>query len=121
MVSIISGAPVNCGRACTIVQGAASLTVLRTASAQDAAPPDDGTVVLNLEGGDSTIAQATDPLVEYKAVAAWDGDRLTVTRSITDSLRVSQTLSLDLDRLSVVSTFNVPNSGPVTLTYMRRE
>jgi beta-lactamase regulating signal transducer with metallopeptidase domain len=120
MVSIVSGAPVNCGRECTIVQSTGSLTILRTATTQDAAPPDDGTVVLNLEGGESTIAQAADPLAEYKAAAAWDGDTLVVTRSITQSLLVTQSLSLEENTLRVVNTFNIPNSAPVTLTYMRR-
>jgi len=119
-VSIISGAPVNCGPACTIVQNTGSLTILRTSTPQDAASPDDGTVVLNLEGGESTIAQSVTPRVEYKAAAAWDGSTLVVTRSITELLHVTQTLSIAADTLQVINRFSVTDSAPVTLTYARR-
>ena len=50
----------------------------------------------------------------------WDGDKLVVTRSISESLSVTQTMSLEDRKLTVVNVFSVPNPTPVTLTYTKR-
>jgi hypothetical protein len=55
-VSIASGAPVNCGTECTIVQNANTLTLSRADQA-GTTPPDVGVVVLNLDGSESASAQ----------------------------------------------------------------
>jgi len=125
-VSIASGAPVNCGLECTIEQNAQTLTIARTVETQGAAPPDIGTVVLNLDGRESTITQYN--LAEYKATAGWEGDNLVVTRSIVDgALSVTQTMSREDDKLAVVVTFTGTTTAgdhlvaaPVTQTYVRR-
>jgi len=126
LVSIASGAPVNCGLECTIEQNAQTLTIARTVETQGAVPPDIGTVVLNLDGRESTITQYN--LAEYKATAGWEGDNLVVTRSIVDgALSVTQTMSREDDKLAVVVTFTGTTTAgdhlvaaPVTQTYVRR-
>jgi hypothetical protein len=114
MVSIASGAPVNCGTECTIVQNAKMLTLSRV-DQPGTTPPDVGVVVLNLDGSDSTISQSNG--AEYTANAKSDGAMLIVTRDRTRP-SVTQTLSMVDGRLKVVTKFSAADA-PVTLTYVR--
>jgi hypothetical protein len=116
VTSIISGAPVNCGRECTMTQDVRTLTISRPANQQGIKPPD---VVLNLDGRESTIIQSLEPPVEYKAGAKWDGGKLVVIRSMGKD-NVTQTISIQDDKLTVVSLFNVEGAVPVTLTYAKK-
>lgn len=115
-VSMVSGAPVNCGTECTIVQNAKTLTISRRVSQEGVKAPD---VVLNLDGGESTIVQSLSPRVEYTATAKWDRDRLVVTRSM-GYFNIVQTIEHDDGKLSVASAFTVEGDVPVTLTYTRK-
>ena len=115
-VSIVSGATVNCGTECTISQDAKVLTISRPANDQGVKPPD---VVLNLDGRESTIIQSSPP-GEFKADAKWDGGKLMVTRSIVGSLSVTQTMSVEDGKLTVVSLFSNEGAVPLTLTYTKR-
>ncbi|HKT81369.1 MAG TPA: hypothetical protein VJP86_14185, partial [Vicinamibacterales bacterium] len=116
-VQFVSGGAVNCGPECTISQNAMTLTIVRPA-VKDHTPPDVGTVVLNLDGSDSTITQRRDPPDTYTAKAKWDGDRLVVTREM-GPLTVTQMLSLDQGKLKVTSTFVGTEMPPVTMTYTK--
>jgi hypothetical protein len=115
-VSYVSGAPVNCRTECTIVQDAKALTISRPANQQGVKPPD---VVLNLDGRESTITQSLNPRAEYTANAKWDGGKLVVTRSM-GALIVTQNMSLEDGKLTVVSTFSIDDFAPVKLTYVKR-
>ncbi len=114
-VSIASGAPVNCGTECTIVQNARTLTISR-ADQPGSTPPDVGMVVLNLDGSESTITQSDGG--EFAAHAKPDGGTLVVTRDMTYSF-VTQTLSLEDGKLKVVTRFSRADA-PTTLTYVKR-
>jgi beta-lactamase regulating signal transducer with metallopeptidase domain len=114
-VSIASGAPVNCGTECTIVHTARALTITRP-DQPGTTPPDIGVVVLNLDGSESTITQSNGG--EYAANAKWDGDKLAVTRETAFS-SVTQILSIEDGKLTVVTSFNAADS-PVTLTYVKK-
>jgi hypothetical protein len=114
-VSIASGAPVNCGTECTIVQNATTLTITRP-DQPGTTPPDIGVVVLNLDGSESTITQSNGG--EYPAKAKWDGSNLMVTRDTAYS-SVTQTLSIEDGKLTVLTAFSAADA-PVTLTYVKR-
>jgi hypothetical protein len=113
-LEVASGAPVNCGTECTIVQNATTLTLSR-ADQPGTTPPDVGVVVLNLDGSESTITQSNGG--EYAATAKWDGGKLVVTRDMTYS-SVAQTLSVEDGKLKVVTRFSAADA-PVTLTYVK--
>jgi hypothetical protein len=115
-VSIASGAPVNCGIGCTIVQDARTLTISRSVEPV-APPPDIGVVVLNLDGSESTITQSNGG--QFAANAKFDGAMLLVTRDIAFSYSVTQTLSIEDDKLKIVTTFSAADA-PMTMTYVKR-
>ncbi len=110
-VKWVSGAPVNCGPECTIVQNANTLTISRPGEPRY----DIGVVVLNLDGSDSTITQPGGG--QYTVNAKWDGDKLVVTRHMGYDT-VTQTLSVEDGTLTVVNTFSV-GDAPVTMTYVK--
>src|SRR3954470_10703823 len=115
LVSIVSGAPVNCGTACRIQQDGGALTISRTEPVSGAVPPDNGRVLLNLSGNDSTITQENGG--QYTAKATWNGTTLEVTRRLF-SYDVTQTMSIESGKLLVLTAFG--GHEPVTLTYVRR-
>jgi hypothetical protein len=114
-VSIASGAPVNCGTECKIVQNAKTLTISRV-DQPGMTPPDVGVVVLNLDGRESTVTQSNGG--EYAANARSDGDMVVVTRDMTHS-SVTQTLSIEEGKLTVLTRFSL-GDAPATLTYVKR-
>jgi len=114
-VTIHSGAPVNCGTACTIVQDASTLTLSRT-DQPGTTPPDNGPVVLNLDGSESTITQVEGST--FPATAKWEGEKLVVTRGGPYS-GVTQVLSMVNGQLTVVTRFT-SSDAPVTMKYVRR-
>jgi hypothetical protein len=116
MISITSGAALNCGTTCTIVQNGSTLTLTRP-DQPGQTPPDSGTVVLNTDGSDSTIALRSGG--EFKATARWEGDTLVVTRQVSASNSVTQTVSIENGRLEVVSQFTLQDA-PVTMTYEKK-
>jgi beta-lactamase regulating signal transducer with metallopeptidase domain len=115
-VSFASGAPVNCGTGCTIVQNAKTLTISR-ADQPGTRPPDIGVVVLNVDGSASTFTQSNGS--EFAASARLDGDTLVVTRNTSARASVTQTLSIEDARLKVVTRFSLADA-PVTMTYVKR-
>lgn len=119
MISISSGAAVNCGVTCTIVQDRNTLTLTRPDQPGIQAP-DSGTVTLNTDGSESTVmSSATNPQAQFKATAKWEGDKLVVTREITPSLSATQTLSIVGGKLHVVTQFS-QQDAPVTMVYEKR-
>ena len=118
MISISSGAAVNCGTTCSIVQQGSTLTLTRQ-DQPGITPPDSGNVVLHTDGSESTITQSADSQAQFKATAKWQDDKLVVTRNITGSLSVTQTLSLIDGKLHVVTQFG-QQDAPVTMIYEKR-
>ena len=114
MAKWISGAPVNCGPECTMVQNAKTLTVRRSVNPEDGWVPDNGEVVLNLDGSDSTINHPSAP--SYVVHANWEGDKLVVTYH-NAFFTVTQVLSVEDGELKVVT--GMGSYAPVTLTYVR--
>ncbi len=110
-----SGAPVNCGINCTIVQDANTLTI-SGAVYPAGMPPVDAGVVLNLDGRDSTVGPSRS--IGSIAKANWDGAKLVVTSELTHSLTVTQTLSIEDGRLTVVTDFGF-GDAPVTMIYVK--
>jgi hypothetical protein len=103
---IIGGAAVNCGVACTITQTLDTLTVSR-APAKDGAKPRDE--VVHLDGRP----------MSGNTTAKWDGTKLVLVRSFLEIV-VTQTLSLEKERLMVVVAVATAKTGPYTLTYERK-
>lgn len=118
MISISSGAPVNCGTTCTIVQEGSTMTLTRP-DQPGVTPPDAGTVVLHTDGNESSIKQSATSDAQFKATAKWQGDKLVVTRDVIGSLSVTQTLSIVGGKLHVVTQFSKQDS-PVTMIYEKR-
>lgn len=115
-----SGAPVNCGPECTIVQDTKTLTISRLGTPDAVTPYDNGVVVLNLDGSDSTVTESNGN--HYIVHAKWNGDRLVVTyefECFTSPCTVTQTLSIQDGKLKVVDSFNHVVDYPTheTLTY----
>jgi hypothetical protein len=114
MISLISGAAVNCGATCSIVQEGNTLTITRPPTQS---PDNRGTsAVLQTDGTESTIAEGS---AQMKATASWQGDKLVVYRMITSNLDVTQTLSIVNGKLHVESMFS-KQDAPVTLIYEKR-
>ena len=114
MISLISGAAVNCGPTCTIVQDGQTLTVTRPPTAA----PDTGQIgslVLKTDGSESPLNESG----HSKATAKWEGDKLVVYRMITSNLSVTQTLYIVDGRLHVESMFT-SQDAPVVLIYEKR-
>ena len=109
-VSYVSGAAINCGIECTIVQDPKALKILGPVHQQGMKFPD---VVLSLDGRESTVAQF------LKTLAKWDGDKLVVTSSMGSST-ATQTMSVEDGKLTIVTIFNVEGFPPLTLTYVKR-
>ncbi len=119
MISIASGAALNCGVTCTIAQNGDSLTVIRPDQPGTIAP-DSGTVTLATNGSESSVkGGSASENGEFKATAKWEGEKLVVTRAITPSLTVTQTLSLVGGKLHVVTQFS-SQDAPVTMIYEKR-
>jgi len=110
-----SGAPVNCGPECTIRQDTKTLTISRLGTPDAVTNYDNGAVVLNLDGGDSTVTQAGGS--HYVVHANWVGDKLVVTYHAT-YFTVTQVLSVENNSLKVVTDFGV-GDAPVTFTYVK--
>ena len=96
----ISGAAFNCGQECTITQKDDKLTISRPAPAQGAKPAD---TVLTIDG----------------KAAKWDGQKLIVTRALGPTA-VTQTLSLDNGKLSIVAVFSPEGLPSTTTTYQKK-
>lgn len=114
----VSGAAFNCGVQCTIVQNAQTFSVSPAALENGVKRPD---VVLNIAGGESTVTQSLQPLVQYPANAEWNGDQLVVTRSM-GVLSIRQTIALEKNQLIVTSLIMTggPDDAPVRQTYARK-
>ncbi len=110
-----SGAPVNCGPQCTITQDAKSVTISRLGTPDAVTRYDNGVVVLNLDGSESTVTQASG--TQYVVHATWDGDKLIVKYEFA-YFTVTQALSIVDDRLKVITDFGV-GDAPVTMTYVK--
>jgi beta-lactamase regulating signal transducer with metallopeptidase domain len=115
-----SGAPVNCGPECTIVQNTKTLTISRRGTPDAVTLYDNGVVVLNLDGSDSTVTESSGR--QYVVHAKWNGDRLVVTHEFecfTSPCTVTQTLSIQDGKLKVVDSFHhvVEEATHSTLTY----
>jgi hypothetical protein len=110
-----SGAPVNCGPECTITQDAKTLTISRLGTPNAVTTYDNGVVVLNLDGSDSTVTQASG--THYVVHAKWDGDKVAVKFDFA-YFTVTQFLSIVDGNLKVVTDFGV-GDAPVTMTYVK--
>ena len=115
-VRFSSGAPVNCGGSCTIVQDGRTLTITRL-DPQDENAPDNGVVTLHLDGRKSTVTQANG--AEFAATAKTEDDAVIVSREINSRPAVTQTLSIEGGRLKVVTMFSMADA-PVTMTYVKK-
>ena len=115
-VRISSGAPVNCGGSCTIVQDGRTLTITRLDPAEPS-DPDNGVVTLHLDGRTSTITQPNGG--EFTATAKTEDDAVIVSRDINSRPAVTQTLSIESGRLKVVTMFRLADA-PVTMTYVKK-
>ena len=71
MVSISSGAAVNCGTTCTIIQDGSTLRLIRP-DQPGVLAPDSGDITLNTDGSESTISQKSGG--GFKALAKWNGE-----------------------------------------------
>lgn len=103
----VGGAVVNCGVECAITQTSETLTVSRPAG-QDGKKTPDGIVAID---GRPMSGNTT---------AKWDRGKLVLTRSLTPSFVVTQSLSLEGDRLTIVVAIGDNTVGPFTLTYTRK-
>jgi hypothetical protein len=105
---IIGGAPINCGRECTIVQSPDMLRVSRFPN-QEGTMPRAAVVYLDnrLVSGNATVT------------AKWDGTRLVLARTFA-SINVTQTLSIEKERLIVDVAVAASRVGPYRLTYERK-
>jgi beta-lactamase regulating signal transducer with metallopeptidase domain len=115
-VRISSGAPVNCGGSCTIVQDGRTLTITRLDPAEPT-DPDNGVVTLHLDGRTSTITQPGGG--EFTATAKTEDAAVIVSREINSRSAVTQTLSIEGGRLKVVTMFRTADA-PVTMTYVKK-
>jgi hypothetical protein len=104
---VVGGAVLNCGRECTITQTPGTLTVSQPAG-QDGTKPRDGAVYLDGRP------------MSGKTTLKWDGTKLVLTRTIAEPLVVTQTLSLEEERLIIVVAMSAGKAGPFTLTYKRK-
>jgi len=96
----ISGAAFNCGNECTITQKDGKLSISRPAPEQGVKPAD---VVLPIDG----------------ATAKWDGQKLIITRTLGPT-SVTQTLSLDNGKLSILAVFAPEGLASTTTTYQKK-
>jgi hypothetical protein len=105
---IIGGAPINCGRECTIVQSPDMLRVSRFPN-KEGTMPRAAVVYLDnrLVSGNATVT------------AKWDGTRLVLARTFA-SINVTQTLSIEKERLIVDVAVAASRVGPYRLTYERK-
>jgi hypothetical protein len=101
---IISGAAINCYLECTIVQDTVTIGVTRASMPPNVAPPDSGTVVLNIDGRDTEIGPPNS--FGHIAKAKWDGDKLVVTR-YAGQISCTQTMSIEDGKLTVTTKFSV--------------
>ena len=117
---IVGGAPINCGRGCTIVQTADTLRVSRThgpgsdRGARAGAPAPDS----EKEGAkprEDVVYLDNRTTPGNTTVARLDGSRLVLVRSFA-SINVTQTLSLEKERLVVEVTVAGARTGPYRLT-----
>ena len=114
VVSIASGAPVNCGTECTIVQTEQTITISRRPDAKGGKPRD---VVLVLGGNPPTASPGGPAIYDAK----WDGETLLIERSVAQ-VQVSQRIARAGEQLTVQSTFANPDgtTSSKTLTYSRK-
>lgn len=103
----IGGAVVSCGRDCTIVQSPEALTVSRVA-------PADG------KGLADSVVYLDGRAMKGGVSAVWDGTGLVLTRALTPTYRVTQTLSLTNGKLVVVVSIGENKVGPFRLVYNKR-
>jgi beta-lactamase regulating signal transducer with metallopeptidase domain len=111
-----SGAPVNCGPECTITQNAGTFTIMRPGEPRY----DNGVVVLNLDGSDSTLT--TPRGSQYVFHAHREADKVVVTYDPgygNGQLGVTQVLSIEGGKLKVVTSFHALDAA-VTLTYAKQ-
>jgi hypothetical protein len=105
---IVGGAPINCGRVCTILQSPEMLKVSRVPDKEGTKPSDEVVYLDNRTvAGNATVN------------AKWDGPRLVLGRSFA-SINVTQTLSIEKERLTVDVAVEGSRVGPYRLTYERK-
>lgn len=103
----ISGAPVNCGRGCTISQKGQTLTIdhaLLGGDAKDKQPPP---VTFSLDGRERNVVDTFNPSRELPVTARWDGVKVrveTTERGAFATIQWTQVLSIEDGHLVVVST-----------------
>lgn len=106
--SYASGAPFNCGTECTVNHTTNRLQLSRAAHKPVAQAEE---VAFSLDG--VTNRDGT--------TAKWDASTLVLQRPISGSLSATQSISLERERLKVVTSFNMPGFPSVTLEYERRK
>ena len=117
------GGAFNCGMECTIVQDAKTVTIKRPAGAQGTAPAD---IVLNVSGVTKLEAPGRGGAAPtpYEVTAKVDGNKWVLTRTLDmqgTSVTVTQTVSIEAGKLTVVSTRSGdPAPAPTTATYSKK-
>jgi hypothetical protein len=120
----ISGAPFNCGIACTIVHKGQALTILN-ANLPDYPGKDKSrptpSVTLHLDGRQLEVVDSFSPSRRMPVTAQWQGDRVRI-ESRSGRLAMKQVLSLEQSRLVVASTAELDGQllGQTTFTYRRK-
>ena len=117
------GGAFACGAECTITQDAKTLTIKRPAPAQGGNAPAD--VVLNLTGVTKLEqpGRGGNPPTPYEVNAKWDGAKWVATRAVTmgdQSFTVTQTVSIEAGKLTVVTNTGREGATPTTATYTKK-
>jgi hypothetical protein len=117
------GGTFNCGMECTITQDGKALTIKRPANAQGTTPPD---IVLNLTGvtkGETPSRQGGAP-TPYEVTAKVDGAKWVLSRAVTaqdgTSFTVTQTISIEAGKLTIVTNTGREGMPPTTVTYTKK-
>jgi hypothetical protein len=113
----VSGAAFNCGRECTIVQRAGTLTVGGALLSSATTPA--STVVLQIDGKAHAVDDSFNPGRHVVATAAWHGNRLEIT-SPTGSHAFTQTLSVESRQLVVVTSIDIAPEDTTTFRYVKK-
>jgi len=115
----ISGAPFNCGRACTITHKGQALTIdhaqLADYVGRDKSRPTPA-VTLRLDGREITVVNSFNPHLQIPVTATWHGDRLQID-SRRDPVARTQSLSLEGEHLVVVSVTHLNGERRSELTF----
>lgn len=111
----VSGAPFNCGRACTIVHKVETLIIDEALLGSDATPAP--VVVLHLDGRSASVVDSFNSRLQIPMTAGWNGNEVEIA---TADGRHRQVIFLDAAQLVVVTTTRIGDAQPVTFRYRRR-